>query len=319
MPDVKVEKTDVLDIKTPSLSSTDDMPKVETTPDVIVPKKDAEAEVVVDEEVSQPSTEQPEVPAASDEPKKAKGVQKRIDELVNQREDNRRRAEAAEARLDRALKALEQTSVKEAKPEIKKETEEDAPRKPVKSDFTDPDAYDTAVENYVSERASWIARREVNRTLAEERQKSAEQQLVEQQKKLYSSYAEKISKARQKYSDFDQVAESPVQITQSMANAIVTYEDGTDLQYYLGKNPAEATRIASLPVERQLMELGVIAAGLKQPAQKAPVSQAPSPGKPIKTSGEIEPALDDLPMEEYAKKVREREAAKRKPGGRLYS
>jgi hypothetical protein len=319
---LKVEKPvqlDILDTQDPKLSSTNDMPVIETKPDVTVPKKDAEAAPEVVEE--QPSTEQPEVPAASDEPKKAKGVQKRIDELVTQREDNRRRAEAAESRLDRALQALERATgapAKETKDKIEKEDPE--PQKPVRASFTDPDTYDQALENYVTERASWIARKEVNATLAEERRKYAEAQAQETQKKVQETYRERLVKIKEKYADFSEVAESPdIQISIPMAHAILTSEQGPEIQYYLGKNSAEATRISSLSPELQLLELGMIAAGLRQPTASKPVSSAPAPGKPIKTTGEAEPSLEDLPMEEYAKKVREREAAKRKPGGRLYS
>ena len=321
MPDVKVEtekKLDLLDVKTPALSSTNDMPKIETKPDVVVPEKaDAPAE-----ELEEPApSEQPEVPAASDEPKKAKGVQKRIDELVTQREDNRRRAEAAEARLDKALQALERSTgspAKETKQEIEKQDPE--PVKPLKSNFTDPDLYDNAVEEFVTQKASWIARREVNATLAEERRKAVELQTQEQQKKTLAGFTERLTKAKEKYADFSEVAERPdVNVSQVMVNAIVTDEMGPDIQYYLGKHPDEATRITSLPAELQLMELGSIKASLKQPAVAKPVSQAPAPGKPIKTTTEPEKAIDDMSMEEYAAKVRERESAKRKPGQRLYS
>ena len=320
---LKVEtpkQIDLLEQQNPALSSTNDMPVIETKPDVVVPKEVAAPEEAKPEESA--DSEQPEISTASDEPKKAKGVQKRIDELVTQREDNKRRAEAAEARLDRALQALERSTgapAKETKEVIEKTDPE--PKKPLKTEFNDPEAYDTAIENYVSERASWIARREVNATLAEERRKRIEENQAEQQRKTQEVYRDRVSKAKEKYADFSEVAESPdVQVSMPMAHAILTYEQGPELQYYLGKNRTETARIAALPPELQLMELGMIAASLKQPAPTVkPVSSAPAPGKPIKSASEPEKDIENMSMEEYAQKVREREANRRKPGARLYS
>ena len=321
MPDVKLEvqkPLDLLDQTLPKLSSIDDMPVVETKPDATPA---APAEEAVQEESA--TSEQPEVPAASDEPKKAKGVQKRIDELVTQREDNKRRAEAAEARLDRALQALERSTgapAEKAKEQIEDQNPE--PKRPNRQEYMgqDPELYDAAIQDYVEKRSAWIAKREVAATLAEERRKAAETQQAEQQRKIQETYRDRVTKTKEKYADFSEVAERPdVQVSMPMAHVILTYEQGPDIQYYLGKNPAEVARISSLSPELQLMELGMIAASLKTPVQapvSKPVSSAPAPGKPIKSSSESEPELENLPMEEYAKKVYEREAAKRKPGHR---
>src|SRR5580765_254323 len=138
---MEVMKQDILDLNTPALSSTNDMPVVETKPDAS-PKEEVKPPESAPEDKAAPAaekpvesapTEQPDDPAAEPEPKKAKGVQKRIDELTRQREDERRRAEAAEARLDRALSALE----KPLKETTKVDDEE--PQKPV-FDANNPEA-----------------------------------------------------------------------------------------------------------------------------------------------------------------------------------
>src|SRR5512146_1961731 len=106
---------DILPTSAPALSSTDDMPRVETKPDASnegnPPALDAPAaEAVPDEGETSGESATPagEETPASDAPKKpAKGVQKRLDELTRQREEAERRAKAAEENLARALKAME--------------------------------------------------------------------------------------------------------------------------------------------------------------------------------------------------------------------
>ena len=275
MPDVKIEKQatlDLLDIKSPGLSSTSDMPVIETKPDVTVPK-DAEE---VAEPLEESTTPEQPAPAADDKPKKAQGVQKRIDELTRQREDERRRAEAAEARELRILSALEKTTgtQKETKPE----TEEKEPVRPKKTDFPDPDQYDIAVDDYVTQRAAWIAKREVRSHIEAQERKAAETTAQAQQRAVQEKFKQRVEETSKKYSDYHEVAESPdVQVSFPMAYAILQSEQGPEIQYYLGKNPEEAKRIASMTttdqsgnsvpdVARQLVELGIITARLNPPA-----------------------------------------------------
>ena len=332
MPDVKLETEkplDLLDDKSPKLSSIDDMPVIETKPDVVVEAAPAE-EAVIEESAT---SDQPEVPAATTAPKKAQGVQKRIDELTRQREDERRRADAENAEKLRLLAMLEARD----KPAPKK-AEESAPVKPIRTEFPDPDAYDNAMDAYYEQRAEYVAQRKYDQLVAEQHKKESERRVEEQRQEVQKSYNERVTKTREKYADFTEVAESPdVNISIPMAEAIFYSEQGPEIQYYLGKNSAEAKRISAMTMtvynpevgqmvvvsdaRRQLLELGVIAANLRtpQPVVTKPVSSAPAPGKPIRTASEPDKDLQDLSMDEYAQKVREREAARRKPGARLYS
>ena len=327
MPEVvKQPSLDLLDIKSPGLSSTDDMPKIETKPDVTVPEKDAEAAEV---EAEEPATPDKPAPAADDKPKKAQGVQKRIDELTRQREDERRRAEAAEARELRILTALERATVKEQpKPDI----EEKEPVRPKKLDFPDPDQYDIAVDDYVTQRAAWIAKREVRSHIEAQERKAAETTAQAQQRAVQEKFKQRVEETSKKYSDYHEVAESPdVQVSFPMAYAILQSEQGPEIQYYLGKNPEEAKRIASMTttdqsgnsvpdVARQLVELGIITAKLN-PVVAKPVSHAPAPGKPIKSGETSTPqTLEELgekgTVEEYAARRKPELMARRGPGAR---
>ncbi len=338
MADVKIEPKitmDLLDVKRPSTSATTDIPVIETKPDASPEKPAApeapektEAEDIITEESATP--EKPEDSSASAEPKKAKGVQKRIDELTKQREDERRRAEAAEARMDRALAALEKstgTSAKETK-EVINETDPE-PAKPVKSEFTDPDAYDTALSAYYDQKTAWTVRREVKAGIADEQRKLAEVNIANQQKSVRDAHLARVEKITEKYADYKEVAESPdVIISIPMAHTILTSEQGPEIAYYLGKNPAEAKRISSITTfdangnvtpdaNRQLLELGLILAKINTPPVKPPVSGAPKPIKPLSSGSDTsQKSPEDETMEEYYKRRHKELSEERRPGGR---
>ncbi len=328
---------DLLDIPQPALSATSDIPVIETKPDSspapkeeVKPETEAKPEAKEEVPAAKPpeaekaaesaSAEQPEDSSAEPEPKKAKGVQKRIDELTRQREDEKRRAEAAEARLDRALAALEK---QQAPKEVKEE-----PARPAK-DPNNPEAYEADLEKYVTELASHIAEKEVTARLAEEDRKRTELSVSEQYKAVREAHSNRVTKAKEKYSDFSEVAESPdVNVSIPMAVAITNSEQGPEIQYYLGKNPAEAERISSMTlrapngdvvpdVSRQLVELGMIVAKLNTPPPPPkPLSAAPTPAKPINASSETKPTPEEDSREAYAARRKKEMNERGRPGMR---
>ena len=306
---------DLLETKGPALSATSDVPVIETHPDSVQKPDAPAAEEKVEtksEESASPEGLTEDSSAAPDEVKKpAKGVQKRIDELTRQREDERRAREAAEARELRILSALEKVSG--VSKELPPGTEDKEPVKPQKTDFDNPDAYDAALETYVTERASYEARKEVKAQIEAQQKRSQEEANARRAKEAQETFQKRVETAKQKYPDYQQVAESPdVQVSFPMAYAILNSERGPDIQYYLGKNPAEAKRISDMvttdnsgnqvpDVARQLVELGVISAKLNQPVTPKPVSAAPKPIAPLsKTTDTAEKSPEEMSMDEYA-------------------
>jgi hypothetical protein len=99
---------------------------------------------------------------------------------------------------------------------------------------------------------------------------------------IESSYAEREEEARSKYDDFEAVAYNPdLPITDEMAEVIKDSALGPDVAYHLGKNPAEARRIARLSPLAQARELGKIEATLASNPPVKKVSSAPDPIKPV--------------------------------------
>lgn len=129
-----------------------------------------------------------------------------------------------------------------------------------------------------------------------------------------------------KYDDYSEVVvDNPrLRVTTTMADEMMDVENGVDVAYYLGKNPKEARRIATLGERAQAREIGRLAAKLEleDPASEkagkpvARVSKAPAPidsvaGKKPNAGTELR---GDLSMEEY---VRRRNAMLKTEGRRF--
>ena len=114
------------------------------------------------------------------------------------------------------------------------------------------------------------------------------------------AWAESTAAFREKAPDFDAVVHNPnLTVTPIMADAIRESSRGAEIAYYLGKNPVEAARIASLPPVSQAtaitrLETRVVGVG------SASVSRAPQPVSTLSgRSGSAGKRLEDMTFEEY--------------------
>lgn len=334
MPDVNIEHQptlDLLPIEEPKLSSVSDMPKVETKPDAAPAKPEAAKPTLEGKKPGeQAPPEKPEAdPAASDEPEKkpAKGVQKRIDELVRQREAAERRAEAEQAEKLRLL-ALVERGAKPAADKLAKPDEDQEPSRPSREAFADTAAYESALGTYADTKADWSARRAVKDILEEEGRKAQQREIEAGQQAARDAYNARVEKAKAKYADFEEVAQrADVTVSIPMAHAILHSEHGPDIQHHFGKHPDEAKRISALNPVEQLLEIGLIVGRLTatQPAApaapavlaKPAVSAAPKPITPITPgTGEISKDPEKMSMDEYAEYAKKRDGPARRPGVR---
>ncbi len=323
MPDVIIDKgitLDLLDQQKPGTSATSDMPVIETHPDA-VQKKQPDAAAAKPKEDESATSDTTADTAAEPEAKRAKGVQKRIDELTRQREDERRARIKSDERFERLLGMLEkQTTGVGAQPQALADDAE--PAEPDISKYTDQAAYNADYRTYLRTLARYEGRQEFKAQQKREAEERGKQAALEQQRKAQESYQSNLAKARQKYADYDDVAGNPaLAITRPMANAIVEAgETGIEIAYHLGRNPEEAERISKLPILGQLMELGKIAAAVNQPQAAATTAPAPkSVPKPITpiTAGSGAPSSSrgEETMEAYAARRATALAKERVPGG----
>lgn len=320
MPEVAVEHQptlDILDTNAPALSTTSDIPRIETQPDSIAPaptEEAPEAELAQDSETEQ-TPEQETAADAKDGPKKpAKGVQKRLDELVRQREEERRRADALQEMLAKALQGVQKAPEAPRQPEAEQE-----PVAPARANYGDDDSWQAALIAYAEQKAMFAARREVASTIQAERENARQQELARQQQAVQDAYKERVKKVSSEIPDYQAVAErADVQVSIPMAHAILMSEEGPKLQYYFGQNPEEAKRISGLNPVQQLVEIGRLEAKLAKPAEpKATVSAAPKPPTPHSPKGEtVSKSPQDETMEEYAARRQKELNAEKRPGRR---
>lgn len=139
------------------------------------------------------------------------------------------------------------------------------------------DQFDTP-EEY----AEALAERKAEAKLAEIRHQATQREIDQ----AYEDRAEKI-RDKEGFEDYDVVVGNPnLRITAEMALAIKASEVGPEVAYHLGKNPQEASRIASLNPILQAREIGKIEATI---ASRSPVikkaTSTPEPIKPVGARG----------------------------------
>ena len=334
MADLKPEQTRIIDLlvqnKTaPALSATTDMPVVETRPDSspapepVVKAKDKDVSTAApdpevedagkttdSESATEPTEEETGAPEA--EPKKqSRGVQKKLDELRREAEDAKRQAQSEREERLRVLTMLEQQQSARAA-EASEVQEDTAPERPNRVDFPDDDDWDDALMQYSDEKASFTARREINATIARERQRAEQASIATAQEQVREQYQARIDKFIAEKPDFHEVAESPdVFVSIPVSHAIMHSDNGPAIQYYLGSNPDEAKRIMKLPPPLQLVELGKIESRLTVDVAPAPETETkPAPrtisaaSKPITplSAGSVSSIQKDpqsMSMDEY--------------------
>ena len=228
-------------------------------------------------------------------------------EALKRAEEAEARAKATEERFDRAFKALETRAGDEAK------TKEITEPRPKRTDFDDPDKYEASLIKWTTEVAARETQARIETAERErkegETKKERETAEAEHQKKVSAAWEKSKESAMEKYPDWEEVAMSDkVSISPAMAVAMMEVNrvkgNAGEIAYYLGKNPAEAERIAKLEANEDiLIEISELSAKLKLAPVERKVSQAPKPPKPITGSREtVERADEELPMEEYAAK-----------------
>lgn len=191
-------------------------------------------------------------------PKPKKTAQERIGELTFKAREAERRAEAAERQLAEANAS-----------------------RPAGDEEPDPADYEYGEADIKFIRA--ITRYEMRQEIAQHAQQTNAQA---EQAKAADIWNRATAEASAKYEDFDEVVNDPdLAITPAMALTIrEAGKDGAEIAYHLGKNPAEARRIAALTPSAQARELGKIEASLAKPAPKT-VTDAPVPAPQVRAPG----------------------------------
>lgn len=163
----------------------------------------------------------------------------------------------------------------------------------------DPNKFESYTD-YLRELTRYEADQAVKRTgmaSKEAQQRMTAQQQAEQ---IQQNLQSRLSSAAEKYDDFeDVVMSSDLPITQYMAEVIAESDIGGEVAYYLGKNRAEAARIAAMSPLAAARALGLIEAKLVNVPPN--VSNAPPPPTPVGNRSVVSKDPDKMSVEEWTK------------------
>lgn len=254
----------------------------------------------LDEEVE----EQPKAEA----PKK-KTVQDRIDELVRQREEAKR---DADARIEALRKEFEEKlAAANPKPTPEKKSSEPSPDD-LAEDGTPKYALGEFDPQYIRDLTRHTLEQE--RIQAAERQRQEDQQRQETQAReaLMTEWNGRVETAKAEYPDFVEKSQNLLNgfnnLDQGYAGylstVIMSMDKGADVLYYLSNHPEEATKIVNSGAQKATLALGRIEARFieaDKPLAKPKVTKAPPPPPPQTrargTNGafiSVAPDTDDL-------------------------
>lgn len=243
----------------------------------LLPEGNAESLEAVQpvEEIAEESTNSDNEP----EKPRAKGVQKRIDELTaNWREEQRTR-QRLESMLEKVL------------------TQKPAESKPVVQSEPKQDQFQT-YEEFVDARAQWAADKRFEERLQQERERQEQADAVSKRE----AFVDRARTFAATTPDYDQVAFNPsLPISDTVADALNLSDKGPEILYFLGKNPSEAQRISSLTPVQAALEIGRLEAKLSLP-QPRTVTKAPPPINPLSGgSGSVVTDPDKMTQGEWMK------------------
>lgn len=244
----------------------------ETDSNISPDEAQTEGQTAEDEE-GQTAEAEAEKPEDAEEPQKSEAAKRRErdkalkERLRREAEDAERKAADAEKRLQKIRQAGQQ-----AKP-------------PAESEFQDYTDFQIAKALWQQEqRQSERQSAEITEQM-EAARKEAEAARQEEERLQRQTWQAQVVEAKSRYADFETVALSQdVPITQDMARIISTAENGADIAYHLGKNPALAARIAAMTPIEAAMALGEVKASVKAP-QPRKATTAPEPINPVKGGG----------------------------------
>lgn len=231
--------------------------------------------------------------AAHTRAKPKSGIEKRIDRLTAEKrslEAELQRQHGESLRMSARLADLEKAS----KVQDKQDKSDGKDVQPLRSRPSfDSGKYDS-YEAFLEDSSKWIeeahqhARTSAQREMAVEldkrvteamgklEQKQTEQVQRVQAEKLRADFNTRADEGRKLYSDYDDVVTNndTIQLSDTQRRLFITHAKGHHLGYWFGSNPDETARIAALPEQEQLLELGTVIASLGKATGNGAVSKS---------------------------------------------
>ena len=247
------------------------------------PKEPEAAENTEGQDQGQPASEEPQDGAEEERTESQKRRDRRKEALKRAREET----DKAKAELKRTQERAEA---------IRKRAEE-SNTPPKEADYPDYNEYLIAMGAFHASR-NMDTRAAEEASEAEKAEQARVEQLEAQQKaELAQGWAEQVVEAKGRYSDFEQVAYS-APISDELAQFVMASDQGADIAYHLGKEPAIAQQLSAMPLVEAAREIGRLEARLSLPKPNMQPS-APDPVTPVRPAptGQKDPAK--MTMAEY--------------------
>jgi hypothetical protein len=282
--------TEVQDETAGFVTTSSDVPEIQPEP-----QEQAEEKAEAEPEVSQTSDDQDsesekkddsgkDTAADHDKGKKSNRVQKRIDQVVREREQERREKEALQRRIDEL------------------ENGKRSDKEPAESDFETYDDYLDALDAYDKQHG------EESKSSRGEPQS----ELSDTQKTAMAVIKEAVNSA-DKPEDFESVALNPeVPITGEMLEALAECEDPTKVMYHLGQNKDLAAEIAAGSPAQQARAIAKLDLTVtSKPPKPTKTTRAPDPISPVGGSDAQEKAPAEMSFAEYEAHMNKRERSRK--------
>ena len=224
--------------------------------------------------------------AAQDKAKKPNRVQKRIDQVVREREEEKRKREA----LEREVESLRKGKSDKVEAEQGKE--------PVQSDFDKYDDYLDALDAYEKQSDEQEAVKE--KPQAKDTDSTSSEALTDSQKTAMAVVKETVESADVP-DNFQEVALNPdVPITGDMLEALAECDNTVNVMMHLGQNKDLAAEIAAGSPAQQMRAIAKLDLTVdSKPPKPTKTTAAPEPIAPVKGSDVQEKTLSEKSQAEY--------------------
>lgn len=314
------DNQDVIEVQeTPTEQSTDPYAGFETasedTPQTLASDTDNDNEVTATEENAAPEADEApdQTQAEKSKDSRKSRVQRRIDELVSERED----AKSENSRLKKELEALK--SKQEPVAEQDQLTEDD---------FETYDEWDAYQKSLKTDKHGYDSAHKSDANKDDEPaepEKKPDEDSSNKPPELNASQLKAREILKERFNNMDNlpkdfyevVGDKAVDITPDMVEMLANCENSDKVLYYLGKNTDVAKDIANSTVGQQMMSIAKLDVQMNTnpPRYSQKHSSAPEPISPVGTSDVSQKPLSKMSFSEYEARRQEQINSSSSNGG----
>jgi len=146
------------------------------------------------------------------------------------------------------------------------------PPRPSRVNFDSEEDYEDALLDWKIQKPAVSEQQATDSPKTQETPGASPPQVSEKVREIVDNWNDSCDDAAEKYEDFDEVTfkNTSLPITPMMRDALIESENGGEAIYFLGKNQAEAERIAALPLSGQVMAINELSKKFASTTTNAP-------------------------------------------------